>query len=107
MLHSANWLTSKSMKKKLVAIKLFCLSLLCIGVISCIPLTKVKYLQEKEGVAPVNSFQNPKPDYKVKTGDYLYIRIMTLDAKSNEIFADVTGSITQGGYVNAADQNFL
>ena len=105
MLHSANWLTSKSMKKKLVAIRLFCLSLLCLGVISCIPLTKVKYLQEKEGVTPVNSFQSSRPDYKIKPGDFLYIRILTLDQKSNEILADVSGATNQGGYVNTSDQS--
>ena len=93
------------MKKKLVAIRLFCLSLLCLGVISCIPLNKVKYLQEKEGVTPVNSFMGSRPDYKIKPGDYLYIRILTLDQKSNEIFADVTGTANQVGYVNTSDQS--
>ncbi len=76
-----------------------------LAVISCVPLSKTKYLQDKEGVAPVTEFQNPKPDYKIKPGDYLYIRIMTLDQKSNEVFATISGSSGGNSYMNVTDQN--
>jgi len=92
------------MKNKLVAFKLFCLSIIGLAVISCVPQSKLKYLQDKEGVAPVYDFQNLKPDYKLKAGDYLYIRILTLDQKSNEIFANITGS-SASAYMNLTDQN--
>lgn len=71
---------------------------------SCIPLTKVKYLQDKEGAIPIDKFPNSKSDYKLVSGDYLYIRILTLDQKSNEIFANITGS-GASGYMNMTDQN--
>jgi polysaccharide export outer membrane protein len=74
-------------------------------VISCVPLSKVKYLQDKEGQTPVHTFQNVKPDYKLRPGDYLYIRILTLDEKSNEIFANITGAGGNSGYVTQSDQN--
>lgn len=93
------------MKTRLVAFKLFCLSVISLAVISCVPQAKIKYLQDKEGVAPVTEFQNIKPDYKLKTGDYLYIRLLTLDEKSNDIFANMTGSGGSGGYMNITEQN--
>jgi len=93
------------MKKKSIAIKLLCLSILSLVVFSCIPLSKVKYLQDKEGVVPVNTFQNIRSDYRVKPGDFLYIRLMTLDEKSNEIFASITGSTNQNGMVAVSEQS--
>lgn len=93
------------MKKKLLAFRLFCLSLICLAVISCVPLSQTRYLQDKEGETPVYEFQNVKADYLVKPGDYLYIRILTLDQKSNEIFATITGSGSSNSYVNYSDQN--
>jgi len=72
---------------------------------SCVPLTKVKYLQDKEGVTPVYEFQNIRPDYKLRPGDYLYIRILTLDEKSNEIFANITGAGGSSVYVAQSEQN--
>jgi len=93
------------MKNKLLSIKLFYLSIVGLAVISCVPLSKTKYLQDKEGVAPVTEFQNVKPDYKIKPGDYLYIRIMTLDQKSNEVFSTIAGSAAGNSYMNITDQN--
>ena len=93
------------MKNKLLTLKLACLLIISMSVISCIPLSKVKYLQDKEGVAPVHEFQNAKTDYKVKPGDYLYIRILTLDEKSNEVFANITGGGGNNGtYMMQSDQ---
>lgn len=93
------------MKNWFVAFKLLCFAMISLLVISCVPQSKMKYLQDKEGVAPVTEFQNVKPDYKLKPGDYLYIRILTLDQKSNEIFANITGTGSSSGYMNMTDQN--
>ena len=93
------------MKNKLPAIKLFILSIIGLAVFSCVPLSKTKYLQDKEGAAPVTEFQNVKPDYQIKPGDYLYVRVMTLDQKSNEVFATIAGSATGNSYMNITDQN--
>jgi polysaccharide biosynthesis/export protein len=93
------------MKKRLSAFKLFCLAIIGLAVISCVPQSKLKYIQDKENEAPKYEFQNIKPDYKLKPGDFLYIRILTLDPKSNEIFANITGSGNSSGYMNLTDQN--
>lgn len=93
------------MKNRVLARKLFFLALIGLSVVSCIPLAKTKYLQDKEGATPVYEFQTLRPEYKIRTGDYLYIRILTLDQKSNEIFANITGNGTNSGYLNYADQS--
>jgi polysaccharide export outer membrane protein len=93
------------MKKKPVAFKLFYLLLIGLAVISCVPQAKMKYLQTKQGDSIVSEFKNIKPDYKLKPGDYLYIRILTLDQKSNELFASMNGSGGTNGYTNTTDQS--
>lgn len=93
------------MKKKLFVFRLFYIAIISVALISCVPQSKIKYLQDKEGVVPVNEFHNAIPDYKLKVGDYLYIRILTLDQKSNEIFANITGSVSSGGNQIGTDQN--
>jgi len=93
------------MKNRLLVLKLLFLAFIGLAVVSCVPLAKTKYLQDKEGVAPVTEFQNIKPDYKIRPGDYLYIRILTLDQKSNEVFASIAGSAAGNSYMNITDQN--
>lgn len=93
------------MKTKKVTFKLLYLLIIGLAVMSCVPQAKMKYLQDKQGVSPVSEFQNVKPDYKVRPGDYLYIRILTLDPRSNEIFSNITGSGGSSGYMNYADQS--
>ncbi|MDO9256645.1 MAG: polysaccharide biosynthesis/export family protein [Bacteroidales bacterium] len=93
------------MKKRPVAFKLFYLILIGLAVISCVPQAKMKYLQDKEGDSIASEFKNIKPDYKLKPGDYLYIRVLTLDQKSNELFASMNGSGGTNGYTNTTDQS--
>jgi polysaccharide biosynthesis/export protein len=52
---------------------------------SCIPVKRIKYLQDpKEANAVRNDFKKPDSvEYLVHTGDNLYIKINTLDEKSN------------------------
>ena len=93
------------MNKKLLAFKLFCLSIIGLALFSCVPQAKMKYLQDKEGDTAKYVFQTLKPDYKLKPGDYLYVRVLSLDQKSNEIFASVAGSAASNNYMNITDQN--
>ena len=93
------------MKNKHLAFKLFCLTIVSLAVFSCVPLSKVKYLQDKEGETPVTEFNNSIPDYKLKPGDYLYVRILTLDQKSNEIFSTITGGTNNQSYQSFGDQS--
>lgn len=93
------------MKTKLFAFKLFCLFIIGLVVISCVPQTKMKYLQDKEGVKPQSEFQTIRPDYKLKPGDYINVRILSLDQKSNELFATIAGSAAGNNNMNITDQN--
>jgi len=93
------------MNIKLVKIKLFFLSIIALAMFSCVPQAKMKYLQDKNVEKPVYEFQNIKPDYKIKNGDYLYIRVLSLDQKTNDIFASIAGSAASNSYMNITDQN--
>jgi polysaccharide export outer membrane protein len=73
------------------------LTVLSLALFSCVPLKKIKYLQTAEGADSVQTFRNVAPDYVLQPGDYLYIRIITLDEKSNSLFNSVSGSATMGG----------
>ena len=93
------------MNTKLVKFKLFFLSIIGLALFSCVPQSKMKYLQDKERETVKSEFQILKPDYKLKPGDYLYAKVVSLDQKSNEIFATIAGS-TAGNYnMNITDQN--
>jgi polysaccharide export outer membrane protein len=65
----------------------------------------MKYLQDKEGDTARYEFQTLKPEYKIKPGDYLYVRVLTLDQKSNELFATIAGSAAANYNMNITDQN--
>ncbi len=73
------------------------LTVLSLVLFSCVPLKKIKYLQTAEGADSVQAFRNVAPDYVLQPGDYLYIRIITLDEKSNSLFNSVSGSAAMGG----------
>ncbi len=93
------------MKISLLAFKLFCLSIIGLALFSCVPQAKMKYLQDKEGDTAKYEFQTLRPDYKIKPGDYLYVRILSLDQKSNELFATIAGSSAANYNMNITDQN--
>jgi polysaccharide export outer membrane protein len=93
------------MKNKLLVFKLFCLSIIGLTMFSCVPQAKMKYLQDKEGDTAKNVFQTIRPDYKIKPGDYLYVRVLSLDQKSNELFATIAGSAAANYNMNITDQN--
>ena len=93
------------MKTKSIAVKLLYLLIIGLAVISCVPQAKMKYLQDKEGDSAKYEFQAVKPEYKIKPGDYLYVRILSLDQKSNELFATIAGSAAANYNMNITDQN--
>jgi polysaccharide export outer membrane protein len=93
------------MNTKLVKFKLFFLSIIALAMFSCVPQAKMKYLQDKEGQAVKSEFNILKPDYQIKPGDYLYARVVSLDQKSNEIFATIAGSAAANYNMNITDQN--
>ena len=93
------------MNTKLVKFKLFFLSIIGLAMFSCVPQAKMKYLQDKGGDTVRSEFKILKPDYKIKPGDYLYTRVVSLDQKSNEVFATIAGSAAGNYNMNITDQN--
>jgi polysaccharide export outer membrane protein len=93
------------MNTKLVKFKLFFLSIIGLVLFSCVPQSKMKYLQDKDGDTVKSEFRILKPDYKLKPGDYLYAKVVSLDQKSNEIFATIAGSAAGNYNMNITDQN--
>jgi polysaccharide biosynthesis/export protein len=87
--------------KKLIVVSLKIT--LLIGIISvlfssCVPQKKIKYLQkkEKEDTTSIYSIKQAA-DYKVQPNDNLYIRIYSLDEKTNTLFSRQQGSVTASG----------
>jgi polysaccharide export outer membrane protein len=93
------------MKTKTIFVKLLYLLIIGLAVTACVPQSKIKYLQDKEGETARYDFPILKPDYKFKPGDYLYVRILSLDQKSNELFATIAGSASANNNMNITDQN--
>jgi polysaccharide export outer membrane protein len=72
---------------------------------SCVSQKKIKYLQQKEKTDTSTYFEtNRTGDYKIQPKDNLYIRIMSLDEKTNMLFNSMTTSnnMTGGGYFQDA-----
>ena len=61
---------------------------------SCIPQKKILYLQRQADEArEIYPFTDP-PDYRIKTGDILYIQVLTPDELSRDMFNTETTSRT-------------
>ncbi len=67
------------------------IALVAILFTSCIPQKKMLYLQVKNELDTVNTFNNErKIDYRVQPGDNLYIRVVTLDEKTTLLLNPLT-----------------
>lgn len=71
---------------------------LAILISSCVPLKKIRYLQMKEEAAERTEFMSArKVEYKVQTGDNLYIKIVSIDTKTSEMFNVYDQRFSGGG----------
>lgn len=70
---------------------------------SCVPQKKILYLQKQQekDTASVYSHAHP-PDYKIQPRDNVYIRLFSLDDKSNLYFNKQSGSSNYNDYANDA-----
>lgn len=91
------------MKKLRIIFKLFLIVLIGFSVFSCVPQRKIKYLQSNVERDTIHEYVNKVPDYRLQPGDYLYIRVLTLDETSNQVFSNITGNQMQ--YTQQGDQN--
>ena len=74
------------------------IGLLAIIFSSCVPQKKMIYMQVKEDTDTLSTFVNEKKiDYRIQPGDNLYIKVITLDEKTNVLLNPLTGG---GGRVS-------
>ena len=82
-------------------------TLLAIILSSCVSQKKIKYLQQKQKEDTNTYFETNKiiGDYKIQPKDNLYIRIMSLDERTNTLFNSMTSTGAVGGAVGGSYQN--
>lgn len=59
---------------------------------SCVPLKKTKYLQDIPKDDTTTNFVTKAEDYRIKKGDNLYIRILSLEEKASNFFNPGSGA---------------
>jgi polysaccharide export outer membrane protein len=63
---------------------LFLIALISLFLASCVPQKKIIYMQVKNEQDTMSSFKNQrKIDYRIQPGDNLYIRVVSMDEKTN------------------------
>jgi len=74
---------------------------------SCVSQKKIKYFQQKEEDDTSTYFETRKTaEYKIQSKDNLYIRIMSLDERTNELFNSMSPSSSgAGGQSGYGSQN--
>lgn len=79
--------------KELYKFRIFLLFFTVGFLFSCVPQHKLTYLQDIDKEVSQFDFNSKPYDYKLQPGDYLFIRIMSLDEKTNLLFNNITGSV--------------
>jgi len=70
---------------------------------SCVPQKKILYLQKQQQKDTVSVYHHPHPpDYRIQPRDNVYIRLFSLDEKSNLFFNKQSGSGNYNDYANDA-----
>jgi len=69
------------------------LGVMSIMLASCVPQKKVLYMQARNEADTVTKYQNErKIDYRIQSGDNLYIRVVSMDDKTNILLNSMGGS---------------
>lgn len=75
---------------------------------SCVPQKKIKYLQDIPAEDTASAFINERSlDYRIQSGDNLYIKINSLEEKSTTYFNEVSGSNNAQGGSNLYLSSYL
>ncbi|MBN1415995.1 MAG: polysaccharide biosynthesis/export family protein [Bacteroidales bacterium] len=73
------------LNRKLVINNLLVLGILCVFV-ACTPTRKLKYVNNRGPEAEKNDYYNDRSEKTIQPYDYLYIKIFSLDERTNSIF---------------------
>ncbi len=86
---------------------LFWIGLLSLFLTSCVPQKKILYMQAKNEADTLTAFQNQrKINYRVQPGDNLYIRVVSMDEKTN-LFLNSMGGGQYAQNVNSDASVYL
>lgn len=70
---------------------------------SCVPQKKIIYLQKQQEKDSLNSYNRPHPpDYRIQPRDNVYIKLFSLDDKSNMFFNKIASVGSYNDYANDA-----
>ena len=70
---------------------------------SCVPQKRIKYLQQAESSENTNTFLNERgTTYLIQSGDNLYIKVMSLDEKTSNVFNAVSSANAYQTYTSDA-----
>ena len=62
---------------------------------SCIPKKKLIYVQDTKDNKDINEYVNVRPEKKIQPFDNIYIRISSIDEKTNDVFSNQTRMASQ------------
>lgn len=73
--------------------------------ISCAPVSKLKLVSDAGMESAKNDYQNDRTEKKIQPYDYLYIKIFSLDEKTNSIFNEQSFNVETALLSYAVDDN--
>lgn len=79
--------------KKSRHLKLSLFAFAFIFLISCAPVDKLKYVYDEGPESVANSYPNDRSEKTIQPYDYLYVKIFSLDEKTNNVFNERSYSI--------------
>ena len=94
------------MKKTFISISkiLILITIIAFLFSSCVSQKKIRYLQQKQKDDTNTFFEaNKTLDYKIQPKDNLFIKISSLDEKTNMLFNSMTGATAMTGATNQQD----
>jgi polysaccharide biosynthesis/export protein len=94
------------MKKSIISVSKILLGITIIAFLfsSCVSQKKIKYLQQKQKEDTNTFFEaNKTLDYKIQPKDNLYIKISSLDEKTNMLFNSMSGASSMTNATNQQD----
>jgi polysaccharide export outer membrane protein len=94
------------MKKTIISVSKIFLFITIIAYLfsSCVSQKKIKYLQQKQKEDTNTFFEaNKTLDYKIQPKDNLFIKISSLDEKTNMLFNSMSGASSMTGATNQQD----
>lgn len=73
-------------------IVLYCITV-CLFVSSCAPINKLKFVSDTGSGSVKNDYFNDRSEKTIQPYDYLYIKIFSLDEKTNNVFSEKGNNI--------------